>query len=150
MYKARNLINTPQVTNDHWKAPTSSRNASNVSSVSIEQFFVSRDNNSSSSYSLFLPTGTFLVVHRSVSLILPFALSGRGCFFAGFFCEMNALIPSFSVSTTLSFQILFLHILGYSGFEMKNVQITRSAKCLYVSVGRPNLMALPCAVPQYL
>ena len=40
-------------------------------------FLVSRDNNSSSTYSLFLPTGTFLVVHRSAYLIFPFAFFFR-------------------------------------------------------------------------
>jgi len=39
LYHTRNLIYTPQVTNDHWKASTSSRNASSVSSVSNRAVF---------------------------------------------------------------------------------------------------------------
>ena len=112
-------------------------------------FLVSRDNNSSSTYSLFLPTGTFLVVHRSAYLIFPFAFfSGRGSFFSFCLFGMNELIPSFSVSTTLSFQILFLHVAGYSERDLKSVQITISAEGLCVSVRRPNFMALSCAVPR--
>jgi hypothetical protein len=37
----RNLIYTPQVTNDHWKASTNGRNASSVSSVSNRAVFLS-------------------------------------------------------------------------------------------------------------
>jgi hypothetical protein len=149
LHNTLQFICTLHVTNDHWNASIDCRKFPVSPRGAIEQFFVSQDNNSSCTYSLFLPTGTFLVVHRSVSLIFPFALTDRSYFFyfsSSYFCAMNKLIL-FSVSTTLSFQILFLPILGYSGFDIKNIQIIRSSNGWCVSVGRPNLMALSRFVP---
>jgi len=132
LYNTRNLIYEPQITNDHWKVSTSNRNASSVSSVSNRAVFCL----SGQQFIFFV---FFIFTDWNISRCAPkrfsylsFRFSGRGFFFSGFFCGMNALIPSFTVSTTLSVQILFVHILGYSGFDLKNVQITTSAKGLYL------------------
>ena len=150
LYNTGNLIYKPQVTNNHWKASTSSRNASSVSSVSNRAvfclsgqqfiffvFFIFTDwNISRCSTKRFSYLSLRFIRH---SLLLLWSLLWK-----------KALITSLSVSIKLSFQILFLHILGYSGIDLKNAHITRSVKCLCLSVRRPNLMALPCAVPQCL
>jgi hypothetical protein len=115
------------------------RNASNVSSVSNRAvfclsgqqfiffvFFIFTNLN----FSRCSPKRLSYLSFRFIRQRLPLLCS---------FCWMNALIPSFSVSTMLSFQILFLHILEYSGFDLKNVQITRSAKgFVYPYEGQPS------------
>jgi len=133
LYNTRSLIYAPQVTNDHRKASSSSRNASSVSSVSNRAFLFCL---SGQQFILFV---FFIFTDWNISRCSPkrfsylsLRFSGRGFFFSGFFCGMKALIPSFSVSTTLSHQILFFHILGHSGFDLKNVQIIRSANGLYL------------------
>jgi len=148
LYNTRNLIYTPQVTNDHWKASTSSRNSSSVSSVSNRAVFCL----SGQQFIFFV---FFIFTERNISRCAPKRFSYLSLHFIRqrllllwnervdtiILCSHNVIRSNPILTSTYS-RISWVSPAGCSN--------NQKCKTLCVAVRRPKLVALPCAVPQSL
>lgn len=148
LYNTRSLIYAPRVTNDHWEASSSSRNASSVSSVSNRTFFLSLG----TTIHLLRILYFYRLEHFSL-FTEAFPLSCPSLF------RQRLLLLWFLLWNERVDTIIFcIHVipsnpvLPYSRtFWIWPERCSNNQKCKrFISVRSPNLMALPCVLPQYL